>query len=401
MELVSRWSSVAVPSSTRCWPNPKGQTPTTNDQRLRKFPACKHHMYFGYLGDRPSPLHDGGIVGESAVRIKVSRIVLTIILLLPVWTIAAQAQFKSLATAGPSENIIERSATAAPDEPSFTIKKQVDEVRLVFTATNARGAFLTRLGPDDLTLTDDSKPPAAILNFRRETDMALDIGLVVDASGSVRQRWSFEQDAAMAFLRRVLRRGQDRGFALGFNSSVHTAQAMTSDLDRLQAGLSRLTPGGGTALYDAIHSACQMQMHTPASASRRHMLIVITDGEDNQSRITLQEAIEQAKRADVIIYAISTNDTNWTMRGDNVLERLARETGGRAFFPSKLKDLTRAFAQIEDELRSQYVVAYKPADFHSDGHYRTIRLTARNPHVRIRSRSGYYSPAPESSDRGR
>lgn len=328
------------------------------------------------------------------MRIKLSRIVVIIFLLLPVWPMAAQAQFRSLATASPSGSVIEGS-TAAPDEPSFTIRKQVDEVRLVFTATNARGAFVTRLGPGDLTLTDDSKPPAAILNFLRETDMALDIGLVVDTSGSVQQRWSFEQEAAMAFLRRVLRPGQDRAFVLGFNSRVRTAQAMTSDLDRLQAGLNRLTPGGGTALYDAIHSACEMQMKTAASASRRRMVIVITDGEDNQSLATLEQAIEQARRAEAIIYTISTNDTTWAMRGDNVLGRLAGETGGRAFFPTKLKDLTRAFAQIEDELRSQYVIAYKPADFRSDGHYRTIRLTARNPRVRIRARSGYYSPLPD------
>jgi Ca-activated chloride channel family protein len=347
-----------------------------------------------------SPAGCSGTWRECGVRTKDCRIFLIVMLVLPVGSIAVQAQSESVAKPNSTTfgHVLERSAPAAPyDETSFTITKRVDEVRLVFTATNAHGRFVTRLGPDDLIVTDDNKPPAAIVGFGRETDMALDIGLVMDTSGSVRQRWTFEQEIAVAFLRRVLRPQQDRAFALGFSSKVQTAQGMTSDVAQLQTGLSRLAPGGGTALYDAIDAACLMQVHAPASVLRRHAIILITDGEDNQSRVAVEEAIEQAKRADVTIYAISTNDTNWTMRGDRVLQHLAVETGGRAFFPSKLKDLTRAFAQIEDELRSQYVIAYKPADFRSDGHYRTIQITARNPHVRMRSRSGYYSPTLESS----
>jgi VWFA-related protein len=111
--------------------------------------------------------------------------------------------------------------------------------------------------------------------------------------------------------------------------------------------------------------------------------------------LTLAAAAEAAKRADVTIYTISTNDTNWVLRGDQALERLASETGGRAFFPSKLKSLAKAFAEIESELRSQFVIAYKPADFRDDGHYRTIQLAARDPRVHIRARAGYYSPLPE------
>jgi VWFA-related protein len=328
----------------------------------------------------------------------VSRLFFIAISVLLPWSLAAQVARTVSAT---PETVVESRAADAPDEISFTIRKQIDEVRLVFTATNARGGFVTRLGPNDLTIKDDSKPPAAILKFSRQTDMPLDIGLVLDTSGSVRQRWGFEQDAAMEFLRRVLRPGQDRAFALGFNSKVHTAQAMTSDLEQVQSGLGRLAPGGGTALYDAVHAACQMQLQAPSSVFRRRLIVIISDGEDNQSRVTLAEAAEAAKRADVIIYAISTNDASWTMHGDLVLQRLAVETGGRAFFPSKLKDLARAFAQIEAELRSQFVIAYKPADFQYDGHYRTIQLTALNPHVRLRSRSGYYAPMPEAAPQSR
>ncbi len=308
-----------------------------------------------------------------------------------VLVLAASAAAQN-APSSDAEPVVIRSNTTDPDQPSFTLTKRVSEVRLIFTATDRHGHFVTHLRPEDVALTDDHKPPATIISFGRETDMPLDIGLVIDTSGSIRQSWTFEQQAAIGFLRRVLRPNYDFAFEIGFNSTVHTSETATSDLAKLQRGLQRLRPGGGTALYDAVIAACHIHQRPHGEVPRRRMIILLTDGEDNQSRATLEDAIEQAKRAEVTIYAISTNDSSWVMRGDKILDRLASETGGRVFFPSRLKDLSHSFNQIENELRSQYVIAYRPAEFRPDGHYRKIQLAARNPHVLTRARAGYYSP---------
>jgi VWFA-related protein len=125
----------------------------------------------------------------------------------------------------------------------------------------------------------------------------------------------------------------------------------------------------------------------------RKAIIIVSDGEDNQSEVTKAQAIEMAQRAEVIIYAISTDDSGLVMRGDRVLQQLAEATGGRAFFPFKMKDITHSFAAIEDELRSQYIVSYKPADFDADGRYRTIEISSLKKDLQVRARKGYFAPA--------
>ena len=124
----------------------------------------------------------------------------------------------------------------------------------------------------------------------------------------------------------------------------------------------------------------------------RKAIVIVSDGEDNQSEISRAQAIEMAQRAEVIIYAISTDDSGLILRGDRVLEQLAAATGGRAFFPFKMKDITHSFASIEDELRSQYVVSYKPADFDADGRFRSIEISALKKDLQVRARKGYFAP---------
>ena len=124
----------------------------------------------------------------------------------------------------------------------------------------------------------------------------------------------------------------------------------------------------------------------------RRAIVVVSDGEDNQSDASKQQAIEMAQRAEVIIYAISTDDSGLILRGDKTLQQLADATGGRAFFPYKMKDITKSFAAIEDELRSQYVVSYRPANFDADGRFRSIEITALKKDLQVRSRRGYYAP---------
>jgi len=275
----------------------------------------------------------------------------------------------------------------------LTIHKRVDEVNVLFIATDKHGKFVRNLNEGDFSILDDHKPPTAIINFRRETDLALHLGLLVDVSGSVNSRLSFEQNAAISFLRETIRPGFDQAYVVGFNSQSHLAQDFTDNVQLLSAGVHKLRDGGGTALYDAVYKSCRDKLlkDRPDHPVRK-ALIILSDGEDNQSEVSKAQAIEMAQRAEVIIYAISTDDSGLILRGDKVLEQLADATGGRAFFPYKMKDVTRSFAAIEDELRSQYVVSYKPADFDADGRYRTIQISALKKDLQVRARKGYYAP---------
>jgi Ca-activated chloride channel family protein len=277
--------------------------------------------------------------------------------------------------------------------PVLTIKKRVDEVNVLFIATDRHGKFVRNLNQRDFTILDDHKPPQAIVNFRRETDLPLEVGLLVDTSGSVRSRFDFEQEAAVSFLQHTLRPGFDKAFVMGFSAHSQVAQDFTDNVMLLATGVHSLRNGGGTALYDAIYRACRDKLSKErADHPVRRAVIIISDGEDNQSEVSRAQAIEMAQRAEVIVYAISTDDSGLILRGDKVLQQLADATGGRAFFPYKMKDIRNSFTAIEDELRSQYAVSYRPADFDADGRYRSIEIIALKKDLQVRARKGYFAP---------
>ena len=314
------------------------------------------------------------------------------LLLVSVGMLSAQSVY----TAPRSNLLALTSATNAsnqPDDSILTIKTRVNEVNVLFTATNRHGKFVRNLNEQDFSILDDHKPPQAIVNFKRETDLPIELGLLVDTSGSVHSRFDFEQQAAVLFLQHILRPNFDRAFVMGFNSHRQIAQDFTDNIQLLDAGIHNLRNGGGTALYDAIYRACRDKLLKDTSDHPiRRAIIVISDGEDNQSDVSQAQAIEMAQRAEVLIYAISTDDSGLIQRGDHVLQQLADATGGRAFLPFKIKDITRSFAAIETELRSQYVVSYHPADFESDGRYRSIEITPIKRDLQVRARKGYYAP---------
>jgi Ca-activated chloride channel homolog len=280
-----------------------------------------------------------------------------------------------------------------PGDSVLVIKKRVDEVNVLFIATDKHGKFVRNLNEADFAILDDHKPPQAIVNFRRETDLPIELGLLIDTSGSVRTRFDFEQQAAGSFLQSLLRPGFDKAFVMGFNSHTQIAQDFTDDVKLLETGVGNLHSGGGTALYDAIYRACHDKLiKGETDHPVRRAIVVVSDGEDNQSEFSKAQAIEMAQRAEVIIYAISTDDSGLILRGDNNLEQLADATGGRAFFPYKMKDVRNSFSAIEDELRSQYVISYHPADFEADGRFRPIEITALKKNLQVRARKGYYAP---------
>jgi Ca-activated chloride channel family protein len=308
---------------------------------------------------------------------------------------AAQTTVPPAAYVASGNSALPANPTAAddPQDSILTIRKRVDEVNVLFIATDRHGKFVRNLGQTDFSILDDHKPVQSIINFKRETDLPLKLGLLVDVSGSVHSRFQFEQDAATGFLQHIIRPGFDKAFVLGFNSRQQMAQDFTDSVPRLSASIQRLHEGGGTALYDAIYTACHDKLIKEQSDHpMRKALIILSDGEDNQSEHTRAQAIEMAQRAEVLIYAISTDDSGLVLRGDRILEQLADATGGRAFFPYKMKDITHSFAAIEDELRSQYVVSYKPSEFDADGRYRSIEITALKKDMQVRARKGYYAP---------
>ena len=330
----------------------------------------------------------------DSMGMKYTNSILTLLLVAFVATGQAQSTYMAEASRLSASNTA--SSVADVDEPQnsmITLHARVNEVNVLFIATDKHGKFVRDLNQNDFSILDDHKPPQAILNFRRETDLPLHMGLLVDVSGSVNGRFDFEQNAATSFLEHTLRARFDKAFIVGFNNKSQIAQDFTDNVQLLSAGVHRLRNGGGTALYDAVYRACKEKfLKDRPDRPVRKAIVIVSDGEDNQSEFSKAQAIEMAQRAEVIIYAISTDDSGLVMRGDKVLEQLAEATGGRAFFPFKMKDITHSFAAIEDELRSQYVVSYKPANFDADGRYRSIEISSLKKDLQVRARKGYFAP---------
>lgn len=309
----------------------------------------------------------------------------------------ATAQPQQPATTGAGAQAAQQPgqpAIPAGDEGTYTLKTNVNEVNLTFTVTDRHGHFINSLQQQDFALLDNQRAPAQVYRFSQQTDQPLRVGLVVDASTSIRSRFQFEQQAATEFLLNILRPRTDRAFIMGFDVTAYVTQGFTNNADLLERGLTRLKPGGGTALYDAVYHACRDQMlnGVPAQAEVRKALILMSDGDDNQSRAYLDDAIKMCQRSETTIYTISTNTSPSRERGDETLKKMAEATGGSAFYPQRLEDIANEFRKVEEELRSQYQIAYKPADFRADGAFRTIYLTALRSGYLVHTRSGYFAP---------
>ncbi|HEX7286986.1 MAG TPA: VWA domain-containing protein [Candidatus Angelobacter sp.] len=291
------------------------------------------------------------------------------------------------------------TAMASADDHQLPVfRARSDEVNVIFTVTDKHNHFIKDLRQNQFQVLDNNLPPRQITSFEAETDMPLRVGLLIDASNSIRDRFLFEQQAATAFLRQIVRPQTDRAFVLAFDEVTDLTQDFTGDLDKLSRGIKVIRPGGGTAMWDAVYHACKdklMAEHTENNQTLRKAIVLVSDGDDNQSRYTRQQAVDMAQRAGVIIYAISTNLSNIHDSGDHNLKALAEATGGRAFFPFKLHDLQDAFRNIREELRSQYAISYKPQQFDANGQYRPIQILAENKKYRVRSKKGYYVPKQE------
>ncbi len=283
---------------------------------------------------------------------------------------------------------------ADPDQPGNAglIRTFVPEVSLIFTVTDGKGRFVTGLQQQNFGLLDDGRRPTRVIRFTQQANLPLRIGIMLDTSNSIRSRFQFEQDAASEFLLQVLRRG-DSAFVTGFDVRTELAQDYTNNIDLLNQAIHRLRPGGGTAFYDALYTTCRDQMLTVReSGDIRKAIVIVSDGEDNYSRAYEQDAIKECQRAETIVYTISTNVSPSKDKGDAVLERISEATGGRTFFPNRIEDVAQGFHAIEEELRSQYSLRYRPADLKQDGSFRSIYLVALDSRFKVRAKKGYFSP---------
>jgi Ca-activated chloride channel homolog len=302
------------------------------------------------------------------------------------------------------------------------ITQVVNLVDVLFTVLNRRNKLVPDLGQEDFKIWDD-KNPQSIRYFSRQTDLPLRIGLLMDTSNSIRDRLKFEQDAATSFLFSVLRHNKDQAFVMTFDDEPSILQGFTDDAGRLRDEIVKTRAGGGTAVYDAIYDACQKELsHPPRPPGDqpdvvRRVMILISDGDDNLSNHTRSEAIEMAQLYSVVIYTISTS-TQWIQlsqtnpdkaadrkthltEGDKILQDLAEETGGRAFFPYHVDDLDQSFQDIGDELRNQYSIAYIPTNSQLDGKYHKIRIEVpEHKGYQVRARRGYFAKANNGTSRG-
>ena len=274
---------------------------------------------------------------------------------------------------------------------SAPIRAEVTRVNMLFTVTDKHGRFVTDLGKNDFTVSENKKPQE-ILEFTSETDLPLRLAILIDTSNSIRDRFRFQQEAATNFINSVMR-SQDKATIVSFDTAAELVADLTSDTNVLENAVRNLRPGGGTALYDAIFFACKekLMLDQPMYKFRRAM-VVLSDGEDNESRHSRDQALEMAQRADTVIYTISTNISHVETDGDKIMRYFAEQTGGVSFFPFQAKDLNQSFENVANELRHQYNLFYRPEPLRADGLYHQVQIKVRGrKDLVVRARKGYYA----------
>lgn len=311
----------------------------------------------------------------------------------PSWAAFAVAGLLCAVSSGqkPTPPPAPTSGAAKADESSL-IKVDVTRVDMLFTVTDKKGRFVTDLTKDDFEVMENRRPQQ-ILQFAAKSDIPLRIGILIDTSNSIRDRFRFEQEAATEFVNSVLIPHVDKAMVVGFDTTAQLASDLVDNPDKADEAIASLRPGGGTALYDALYFACRdkLGMDQPKSDYRR-AIVILSDGDDNQSRYTEYQALERAQRDEVVIYAVSTNISHTDTDGDKVLKDLTRETGGVAYFPFKAEDMEQSFQNIANELRHQYNISYRPEPLATDGLFHEVQMRVKGrKDLIIRTRTGYYA----------
>jgi len=293
--------------------------------------------------------------------------------------------------------------------PGTTLKVTSEVVNVYAVVRQKNGRLVPDLNKDDFQLEEDQQPQV-IRYFARETDTPLTMGIMVDTSPSQGQVLEVEKSEAESFLREVMR-PKDLTFVMHFDVEVELLQDLTADLhlldhaideNEINGGGVRTTgtypsgdTGGATHLYDAVYLAAREVLKNEVG---RKVLILLTDGEDQGSKVKLEAALEAAQKSDVIIYSVEISDRAFYRRGgmsysgDSVLRKISEETGGRVIKANNANDTSTAFQRIAEELRTQYLLGYTPTNTKLDGTFRKIEVKVPNKDVKVNARRGYYAP---------
>jgi len=300
------------------------------------------------------------------------------------------------------------------------IRTETDLTNLLFTATDKNNRYITTLQQNDIRVLEDGVPQT-LFTFQRETDRPLAIAFMIDVSISEERMLPDEKAAARTFVENVIRSNKDQAAIIPFEGYAHLEQPLTRDLisfyrvleavevaspsylgaapsmGGIESGPGTIAPPreGSTAIWDSIALTCRSVL-TQSLGQRRHAIILLTDGQDTSSRLSRSNAIDQAIQSDTVIYALGIGDKRYEGVNKGALNNIAERTGGRAFFPKKEDDLRAAFAEIEQELRSQYLVAYSSTNKKHDGSYRKMSIEIANGELRkeqlkLRYRPGYFA----------
>jgi Ca-activated chloride channel homolog len=270
--------------------------------------------------------------------------------------------------------------------------KHVSEVNLLLTVTKKR-LFGHELTADDFAITDNGKAPREITNFQSQDDLPLRIALVIDSSDSVREKFQYERKACLTFLKRNLRAG-DLAFVVVFNEALQVMGPATAQIQDLAHQIRKTSASGHTALYDAVALASQHLSRIHDSVPTRKIIVLLSDGEENNSKINLNDAINEALFSEAVIYSVSANSaddsTPERVRGDSVLQHLAESTGGDFMRAANSDQTDGALRKIEGQLRKQYMVSYKPADQDPDGLFHSVSVSSEKG-FKIHHRRGYFA----------
>jgi Ca-activated chloride channel family protein len=295
-----------------------------------------------------------------------------------------------------SNGVVARSSGSVVSnrEPMpWTIHKTVDETALFFSVSN-HGHMVSDLDLSNIKIRDDKKAPERILQFVPQSKLPLRLALLIDTSGSIKERFAFEKHAAAKFVEKLLNGTSDLGFVAGFNSDTLLTQDFSPDTGKLADGIGALQNGGGTALFDAVSYSCWKLAAYPEQQRVARVVVLLSDGEDNSSHRSLKQVVRQAEDSGVTIYVVSTKEGSGPKSdADRILDLLAERTGGESMFPGDVLALSKSLDKLQDLIRSRYLIAYKPAEFQADGKYRSITITAEKDgkRLQVHARKGYFA----------
>ncbi len=290
-------------------------------------------------------------------------------------------------------------AAVAKKANSYRVSLPVDEVELTFHAADINGLPVNDLKLDELSLLDNGKPPEKVLGFYLPKDHPIRAGILVDTSESMDEHRGDDQAVAIEYAQRVLRQQSDKAFVTYFGYISKITQDWTSDPAALVDGIRKtvaggVNPQGGTAIFDTIFRTCLYQFGDIDHAASGNFILLISDGEDNASHTSLQEAVDICQHSNTAIYAFHSEPKEGFSSGPGTLAELASKTGGRVFVSDGNEaGISDDLRIIEEDLLNQYRLVYKPADLRHDGSFHRINLITPKRVRRITVRSGYYAPA--------